>query len=266
MSDFEPTQVPSQSQDSNIPNYEQNPLPGQFTDLKDSTGLSTELQEVFGKGLEYLKDNPVLSADVRRMEERVIEVVEYPGNVNLFGTTKKTLDKGDLKRVHGLEGYEFKRNGPDAEILKISVRSLKDTASAREYVNRIEDDFDLYSEKANTKVGYAMQGVERRKNLDVSFFDQSRVYRDRARQEAYKTIEDITFSFEDAEDRKICAMVVKKALGGVFVSVVDFRNPDRARMFVTETPVLLENFDNKKFDSLKQRLSRHVNSMKRDMD
>lgn len=266
MSDFDPTQIPSQSSDGDIPSYEQGPLPGQFTDLKDSTGLSVELQEIFDKGLEYLKDNPVLSADVRRMEERVVEVVEYPGNVNLFGTTRKTLDKGDLKRVHGLESYDFKRNGPDSETLKISVRSLKNTAAATEYVKRIEEDYSIYSERADTKVNYAMQGVEERRNLDVSFFDQSRIYRDRARQEAYKTIEDITFFFEDSEERRICAMVMKKTFGGVFVSLIDFRNPDRAKMFATETPVLLENYNEKKFDSLKQRLSRYVNGMKRDMD
>ncbi len=266
MGDFESTQVPPQSSDNGIPSYEQSSLPGQFTDLKDSTGLSVELQEVFGKGLEYLRDNPVLNADIRRMEERVVEVVEYPGNVNLFGTTRKTLDKGDLKRVHGLEIYDFKRNGPDSEILKISVRSLKDTSSAFEYVKRIEEDFSLYNERADTKVDYDMQGVAERRNLNVGFFDQSRVYRDRARQEAYKTIEDITFFFEDSEERKVCAMVMKKTLAGVFVSLIDFRNPDRARMFATETPVLLENYDEKKFDSLKQRLSRHVNGMKRDLD
>lgn len=266
MSNFDPTQLPSQSLDSDIPSSEQSPLPGQFTDLKDSTGLSVELKGIFSKSLEYLKDNPVLSADLRRMEDRVVEVVEYPGNVNLFGTTRKILDKEDLKRVHGLKIYDFKRNGPDTENLRISIRSLTNNVSASEYVMRIEEDYALYSEIANAKVDRAMQNVESRKNLDESFFDQSSIYRDKARKEANKTIEDITFFFEDSEEKKVCAMVVKKTVVGVFVSITDFRNPDRAKMFATEIPVLLENYDEKKFDSLKQRLSRHVNGIKRDMD
>lgn len=262
MSGFDPSQFSS----SDTPGLEQNPIPSSLNDLKDPTGLSGELKEIFSKGQQVLRENPVLNGDVQRLESRVIEMVEYPGNVALFGTTKKTLDREDLKRVHSVEAYEFKRNGPEVEILKISVQSLKDNSNAEEYVRRIEEDFSFNNEKANDKVSSSMQGVEIRRNLDVSFFDQSRIYRERANRKAHETLEDITFSFEDPEERKVCAVVIKRALGGVFLSVVDFRNPDRARMFVTERPVLLEGIDEKKFEDLKQKLSTHVNGMKKDFD
>jgi hypothetical protein len=111
-----------------------------------------------------------------------------------------------------------------------------------------------------------MQNVEDRRNLDVSFFDQSRIYRDRATREASKTIEEVVFSFEDSDERKICAVVVKEALGGIYLSLMDFRNPDRAKMFVTERPILLENFDKQRFSLLKKELSRRFKGMKHDLD
>lgn len=263
MGDFDSLQPHDEITNSS---YEQNPLPGQFTDFRDQASLSSELHEVFDTALGCLRDNPVLSADIRRMGERIVEVVEYPEHVSMFGTTKKTLDIGELKRVHSFERYEFKRNGPDREILKVSVLSLRDNPNAVEYVRRIEEDYSFNNDKASDKVSLAMQGVEQRQNLDVSFFDQSQVYREKATREAYRTIEDITFSFEDSEEREICAVVIKKTLGGVYISIIDFRNPDKARMFVTEMPVPLDSFDEKKFDSLKQRLSMHVKGIKRDFD
>ena len=246
--------------------HEQDALPGEFKDFRDQTALSLELQEVFDTALGCLRENPVLSADVRRMQERLVEVVEYPEHVSMYGTTKKALDVGELKRVHTFQRYEFKRNGPDSEILRISVLSLRDNPNAVEYVRRIEENYDFNNGKASDKVSLAMQGVEQRQNLDVSFFDQSRVYRERANKEAYKTIEDITFSFEDQQGRELCAVVIKKTLLGVYVSLIDFRNPDKTKMYVTEMPIPLEGFDEKKFDSLKQRLSRHVDGIKRDFE
>ena len=74
------------------------------------------------------------------------------------------------------------------------------------------------------------------------------------------------FSFEDEQERKQCAVIIKKTISGIYLSIADYRNPDRSRMFATEIPVPLKNFDNARFDSLKQRLSNHVNGMKKDLD
>lgn len=268
MSDFDPSQVSPQDSvsESKILRFEQNPLPGPFVDPRDMSHTVVELKEIFTKGQEVLKENPILSNDIQRLESRAIEVVEYPGNVVLFGNTKKTLDRGDLKRVHSVEAYEFKRNGPESEVLKVSVQTLKDNSNAAEYVRRITDDYNFNSEKAFDKVNFSMQNVEMRKNLDVSFFDQSKKFREQANREANKAIEEIVFSFEDEQERKQCAVIIKKTISGVYLSIADYRNPDRSRMFVTEIPVLLENFSDSRFDSLKQRLSKHFNGMKRDLD
>lgn len=265
MNDFGPIQYQSSSPDSGIANSEQSTPPSRFTDITETNELSVEMQRIFNKCLENLSENVVLNSDIKRMEERVIEVFEYPGNVNLFGFSKKLLDKGDLKRIHRLESNDFKRNGPESEVLKISIKSLTNTASSSEYVARIMDGYELHSENADKKIRYAMQNVEGRKHLDnISFFDQSRVYRDKANRLAYLSMENIIFSFEDSEERKMCAVDIKKALGGIYVSIIDFRNPDKAKMFVTETPILLEDYTEEKFNLLKQKISNHLNKIRKE--
>jgi hypothetical protein len=268
MSDFDPSQMSQQypSSESNIPRFEQNTLPGPFTDFKESTELSSELKEIFSKGQEVLREYPILNSDIQRLESRAMEVVEYPENVALFGTTKKTLDREDLKRVQSVEAYEFKRNGSEREILKISVQSLKENSSATEYVRRIEEDYHFNDEKAFDKVNSSMQQLETRRNLNVSFIDQSKEFRKKANELAYKSIEEIMFSFEDEQERKLCAVIIKKTISGIYLSIADYRNPDRNRMFATEIPVPLKTLDNSKFDSLKRKLSTHVNGMKKDLD
>jgi len=266
MSDFNSSQVPEQPQYNDTSRFEQHPLPGPFTDLKDSTGLSDELKEIFNKGQEVLREYPILNNDIQRLESRAIEVVEYPSNVELFGTTKKTLDREGLKRVQSVEAYEFKKNGSEREILKLSVQNLKNNSNATEYVQRIEEDYHFNDEKAFDKVNLSLQQIEARKNLDVSFIDQSKRFREKANELAYKSIEEIMFSFEDEDERKQCAVIIKKTISGIYLSIADYRNPDRNKMFATEIPVSLKNFDNNRFDSLKQRLTRHVNGMKRDLD
>ena len=266
MSDFNSSQVPEQPQYNDTSRFEQHPLPGPFTDLKDSTGLSDELKEIFNKGQEVLREYPILNNDIQRLESRAIEVVEYPSNVELFGTTKKTLDREGLKRVQSVEAYEFKKNGSEREILKLSVQNLKNNSNATEYVQRIEEDYHFNDEKAFDKVNLSLQQIEARKNLDVSFIDQSKEFRKKANELAYKSIEEIMFSFEDEQERKQCAVIIKKTISGIYLSIADYRNPDRNRMFATEIPVALKGFDNNKFDSLKRRLSTHVNGMKKDFD
>ena len=260
MSDFDPSQVSPSS------NYEQNTLPGPFVDPRDMTATVVELNEIFRKGQEVLREYPVLNNDIQRLELRAIEIVEQPTNVALFGTTKKTLDREDLKRVQSVESYEFKRNGSDKEVLKVSVQSLKDNNNAVEYVRRIEEDYHFNDEKATDRVNSSLQQIEERRNSDRSFIDESGKYRRQANELAFKSVEEIMFSFEDEQERKQCAVIIKKTISGIYLSIADYRNPDRSRMFATEIPVPLKNFDNARFDSLKLRLSNHVNGMKKDLD